>query len=55
MGKGLSKGLYLRGKQCQKSLWLHKHQSGLKDKVSAQQQAVFGAGTDVGELAACRT
>jgi len=51
MGKGLSKGLYLRGKQCQKSLWLHKHQSELKDKMNAQQQAVFGAGTDVGELA----
>ena len=51
MGQGLSKGLYIRGKQCQKSLWLHKHRNELKDKVSGQQLAIFGAGTAVGELA----
>lgn len=51
MRQGLSKGLYVRGKQCQKSLWLHKYQPDLKDKGNDQEQAAFGAGTAVGELA----
>jgi len=51
MRTGLSKGLYVRGLQCPKSLWLHKYQPELKDSVSDQQQAAFGAGVDVGELA----
>ncbi|MCF6267683.1 MAG: DUF2779 domain-containing protein [Desulfuromusa sp.] len=51
MKQGLSKGLYVRGKRCQKSLWLQKSQPELKDKTSEQQLAVFGSGTAVGELA----
>lgn len=53
MRKGLSKGLYIRGLQCPKSLWMHKYRPELKDEVSEQQQAAFGAGDDVGEMA-CR-
>jgi len=51
MRSGLSKGLFIRGKQCTKSLWLHKFKPELKDEVSEQQKAAFGAGTEVGELA----
>ncbi|ORJ61354.1 DUF2779 domain-containing protein [Geothermobacter hydrogeniphilus] len=51
MRQGLSKGLYIRGKQCPKSLWLHKFKPELKDEVSERQKAAFGAGTEVGELA----
>jgi hypothetical protein len=51
MRTGLSKGLYIRGLQCPKSLWLHKHAPELKDAVSEEQQAIFQSGSDVGELA----
>lgn len=51
MRKGLSKGLYVRGLQCQKSLWLHKHNPELKDETTPGQQALFQGGSDVGELA----
>ena len=51
MRKGLSKGLYVRGMQCHKSLWLHKHNPELKDEVTAGQQALFQGGSDVGDLA----
>ncbi len=47
----LSKSTFMRGCQCVKSLYLNKHQPGLKDEVSVQQQAVLDRGTSVGELA----
>jgi hypothetical protein len=47
----LSKSTFMRGCQCPKSLWLHKYQPGLRDEMSAQQSAIFGMGTSVGELA----
>lgn len=50
-GSGLSKGLYVRGLQCQKSLWLHKHNPELKDETTPGQQALFQGGSDVGDLA----
>lgn len=47
----LSKSTYIRGLQCQKSLYLYKHHYELKDKVSTKQQAIFDQGTEVGILA----
>ncbi|MCB9256070.1 MAG: DUF2779 domain-containing protein [Chitinophagales bacterium] len=40
----------MRGKQCHKSLWLYKHQPELRE-ISAGQEAIFQAGTDIGLLA----
>jgi hypothetical protein len=47
----LSKSLFIRGLQCHKSLYLHKHHPELKDEVSAEQEARFSTGKDVGRLA----
>lgn len=47
----LSKSLFLRGHQCHKSLWLHKHQPELKDPVDPGLQARFDSGHAVGALA----
>lgn len=47
----LSKSLFIRGRQCHKSLWLHKNRPELKDTLSNAQQAIFQSGTDVGILA----
>jgi hypothetical protein len=47
----LSKSRYIKGLQCQKSLYLHAFQSELRDKITERQQAVFDSGTDVGVLA----
>ncbi|MBS4058367.1 MAG: hypothetical protein KGZ82_13700 [Bacteroidales bacterium] len=47
----LSKSTFIRGVQCQKSLYLHKHRPFLRDKMSAEQLAKFRRGTDVGLLA----
>jgi hypothetical protein len=47
----LSKSTFLRGTQCLKSLYLNFHQPGLKDPISAMQQAIFSQGHDVGKLA----
>ena len=47
----LSKSLFIRGRQCHKSLYLQKHFSELKDDPDAQTQARFSAGDHVGELA----
>ena len=49
--KYLSKSTFIKGVQCQKALYLHKFNSDLADEVSAQQQAVFDRGTNVGILA----
>ena len=47
----LSKSTFLRGLQCEKSLWLYKHRYDLKDEITPQQQAIFSQGTKVGVLA----
>ena len=47
----LSKSQYLRGLQCQKSLYLHKFHKELRDEISASQEAIFASGTQVGILA----
>ena len=50
----LSKSTFMRGCQCLKSLYLNKHHRTLgicKDPLSAQQTAIFAAGTLTGELA----
>ena len=49
--KYLSKSTFIKGVQCQKALYLHKFNPDLADEVSAQQQAVFDRGTNVGILA----
>ncbi|MBT8327098.1 MAG: DUF2779 domain-containing protein, partial [Bacteroidia bacterium] len=46
----LSKSRIIRGVQCHKSLWLHKHQPQLRE-ISDDLQAVFDTGTQVGLLA----
>jgi hypothetical protein len=47
----LSKSLFIRGRQCHKSLWLQKHNPALKGDISNSQQAIFQSGTEVGILA----
>lgn len=47
----LSKSTFIRGLQCEKSLYLYKHNYDLKDAVSPQLQAVFNQGNNVGVLA----
>lgn len=47
----LSKSTFIRGLQCEKSLYLYKHHYNLKDEVSPQLQAIFNQGNKVGILA----
>ena len=47
----LSKSQFIRGLQCQKSLWLYRHRSDLRTEPDEAQQAVFASGTNVGVLA----
>ena len=47
----LSKSTYLKGLQCEKSLYLNKHHKELKDELTEAQEAIFSQGTMVGELA----
>lgn len=47
----LSKSTFMRGCQCSKSLWLHKHMPDERDEMSDAQAAIFLRGTDVGALA----
>jgi len=47
----LSKSSYLKGLQCHKYLYLHKHHPELKDEISDHQMSIFQGGTDVGILA----
>jgi hypothetical protein len=47
----LSKSTFIRGLQCEKSLYMYKHHYNLKDETPAQLQAVFTQGTNVGILA----
>ncbi|HQQ11832.1 MAG TPA: hypothetical protein PK855_01650 [Bacteroidales bacterium] len=51
MAHQLSKSTFIRGEQCQKSLYLNKKRPFLRDKISAEQLAKFRRGTDVGILA----
>lgn len=47
----LSKSQFIRGLQCHKSLYLHRHHPELRDEVSSAQQALFQSGQNVGECA----
>jgi hypothetical protein len=47
----LSKSTFLRGLQCRKSLWLNRYRPELRDEISAEQEAIFQRGHDVGRLA----
>ena len=47
----LSKSTFLRGLQCAKSLYLYKNFIQTRDMVSAEQQAIFNRGNNVGVLA----
>lgn len=47
----LSKSTFIRGLQCEKSLWLYKHHYHLKDKITEEQKAIFEQGSKVGVLA----
>ena len=49
--KFLSKSLYIRGLQCEKSLWLKKKKPEVLQAPDDSAQAVFDTGTSVGELA----
>ena len=47
----LSKSTFIRGLQCEKSLYLYKHHYRLKDPTPSSLQAVFDQGTIIGLLA----
>ena len=47
----LSKSLYTRAIQCQKSLWLKKHNKDVLTPPNAAAQAIFENGNEVGDLA----
>jgi predicted RecB family nuclease len=47
----LSKSTFIRGWQCLKSLYLYKNFIHLRDPLSAERQAVFSRGSNVGILA----
>ncbi|MBW6498631.1 MAG: CRISPR-associated protein Cas4 [Bacteroidales bacterium] len=47
----LSKSTFIRGLQCQKSLYLHKKRPFLRDRLSPEQLAKFSRGTNVGVYA----
>ncbi|MBM4159231.1 MAG: Dna2/Cas4 domain-containing protein, partial [Ignavibacteria bacterium] len=47
----LSKSTYVRGIRCLKSLYLNKHNPGLRDKVNELTQFKFDKGKEVGILA----
>ena len=47
----LSKSSYLKGKQCDKHLYLYVHNPALKDPLTPMQEAIFKRGTNIGLLA----
>ncbi len=47
----LSKSTFIRGLQCEKSLYLHKKRPFLRDRLSPEQLAKFSRGTNVGVYA----
>ena len=46
----LSKSTFIRGLQCEKSLYLYKHNDDLRDGISTQLQSIFNQDTNVGLL-----
>ena len=46
----LSKSTFLKGLQCEKALYFHKHHYNLKDEITEAQQAIFDQGNLVGKL-----
>jgi len=46
----ISKSTFIRGLQCEKSLYLYKYNYGLKDPTPSSLQAVFDQGTNIGVL-----
>jgi predicted RecB family nuclease len=46
----LSKSSFLKGLQCEKALYLSKFHRELKDDLSAQKEAIFAQGNNVGQL-----
>ena len=49
--ESLSKSLFIRGLQCHRWLYLHKHYPELKDEMSPELQLIFNAGNEVGKKA----
>lgn len=47
----LSKSTFIRGCQCEKSLYLYKNENSFKTAPSISQQSIFDKGTEVGILA----
>jgi hypothetical protein len=47
----LSKSTFIRGLQCQKSLFLYRNFFKMRDPVSSSQQAIFDRGSNIGVLA----
>ncbi|MGC6402524.1 MAG: DUF2779 domain-containing protein [Flavobacteriaceae bacterium] len=47
----LSKSTFIRGLQCEKSLYLYKHYYNLKDPLPSSHQSTFDQGTNIGILA----
>ena len=47
----LSKSTFIKGLQCNKALYFHKHRKDLRDDLDASKEAIFAQGTSVGELA----
>ena len=47
----LSKSTFIKGMQCNKALYYHKHRRELRDELTAAQEAIFAQGTSLGELA----
>jgi len=47
----ISKSQYIRGLQCQKSLWLHKNKPELREIHNTKQESLFNTGNTVGDLA----
>ncbi|MES2836808.1 MAG: DUF2779 domain-containing protein [Bacteroidota bacterium] len=47
----LSKSTFIRGLQCEKSLYFYKNTQIKRDPISAEQKALFSRGTDIGKYA----
>ena len=47
----LSKSTFIRGLQCEKSLYLYKHHHNLKDPTRSSLKVFFNQGTNIGILA----
>ena len=47
----ISKSTFIRGLQCEKSLYLYKHHYELKDSTPSSLQTVFNQGNNIGILA----